>query len=512
MNKSEKTTRNKKEDAGHSQRVKREEVDSSSAHLHAFDEDTAPVTGTRVWPSMDEHMSLLAEARSNEQRANIVLRLQQAYGNAYVQRLLNSGSLRAKLNVSSPGDKYEEEADRVSQKVINMAIPLKAANFQEQKDGAELSPISPLAASITSLVQRQGEEEEELQMKLAPDVQRQDEEEEELQAKSLVQRQGEEGEEKELVDEGRGHTPARPLAESSALPVQCQAANDSQVSDALESRIVASKGSGKPLTQETLAYMEPRFGADFSSVRVHTDSEAAGMNRALNAQAFTHGRDVYMGEGKYNPDSDTGKRLLAHELTHVVQQGGARAQARPQPTFGWSQRDAGTVQRNGGEAEFPKWRQIITDATVKTKMSEVWNQSLAKATPAGVYELGFWVQWDKVTNKCSVGPTKTGDKALNTPKPTGASIKLGAKPADKGNTYTVASFHTHPTTEYYPPGWERKVGRSLPDRAADNSDKVTGIVFDYMSAATGKIKSGHPKNSKTKIYRSGAERRPGTAD
>ncbi|MFO7995877.1 MAG: DUF4157 domain-containing protein, partial [Dehalococcoidia bacterium] len=437
MNKSEKTTRYKKEEAGRNQPTKRNEVDSCSDQIHTFEEDTSLKTETRVWPSMDEHVSLLAQAQSDEQRANIVLRLQQAYGNAYVQRLLNSGSLRAKLNVSSPGDKYEEEAEKVSQKVMSMATPPKPAQFQEHKDGAEFSKINPVAASITPLVQRQGEEEEELQTKSL--VYRQGEEEEELQTKSLVRRQDDEGKEKEVVDEGRGHAPARPLAESSAPVVQCQAAGGSQVSDALESRIVASKGSGKPLTEETLAYMEPRFGADFSSVHVHTDSEAAGMNRALNAQAFTHGRDIYMGEGKYNPDSDTGKRLLAHELTHVVQQGGARAQAQPQPTFGWSQRNAGTVQRNGGKTEFPKWRQIITDGTVKTKMREVWNQSLAKATPAGVYELGFWVQWDKGTNKCSVGPTKTGNKALNTPQPTGASIQLGAKPADKGNTYTVAS-------------------------------------------------------------------------
>lgn len=494
MKKPEKTTRHKQEEVDHKLRTKRNEFDSFSHQLHTFEEDTSPVTETRVLPRMDEHVSLLAQAQSDEQRTNIVLRLQQTYGNTYVQRLLNSGSLRAKLNVSSPGDKYEEEADQVSQKVMSMVTPPKPTRFQEQKDGAELSQISPLAASITPLVQRQGEEEEELQ------------------TKSLVQRQGEEEDQQELVDAGRGHAPARPLAESSAPAVQCQAADRTEVSDALESRIVTSKGGGKPLTEDARAYMEPRFGADFSGVRVHADSEAAGMNRALNAQAFTHGRDVYMGEGKYNPDSDAGKRLLAHELTHVVQQGGARAEAQLQPTFGWSQRDAGAVQRDGGKTEFPKWRQIIKDSTVKTKMSEIWNQSLAKATPAGVHELGFWVHWDKETKKCSVGPTKTGNKALNTPQPTGASIQLGTKPADKGNTYTVASFHTHPTTEYWAPGWERKVGRSLADRTADNSDKVTGIVLDYMPQVPGKVKSGHPKNSKTKIYRSGAERRPGTTD
>jgi len=68
------------------------------------------------------------------------------------------------------------------------------------------------------------------------------------------------------------------------------------------------------------AFFEPRFGVDFSGVRVHTDSNAVQMNRELNAQAFTHGRDIYFGAGKYNLGTTSGKRLLAHELTHVVQQ------------------------------------------------------------------------------------------------------------------------------------------------------------------------------------------------
>jgi hypothetical protein len=66
--------------------------------------------------------------------------------------------------------------------------------------------------------------------------------------------------------------------------------------------------------------MEPRFGVDFSSVRVHTDSSAVQMNKDLHAQAFTHGSDIYYGAGK-SPAKDD---LTAHELTHVVQQTGAK--------------------------------------------------------------------------------------------------------------------------------------------------------------------------------------------
>jgi hypothetical protein len=90
----------------------------------------------------------------------------------------------------------------------------------------------------------------------------------------------------------------------------------------LESQLSTSKGGGSPLPDDVRSFMEPRFGADFSQVRVHTGGEAVQMNRELNAQAFTHGSDVYFGEGRYNPSSSDGKRLLAHELTHVVQQTG----------------------------------------------------------------------------------------------------------------------------------------------------------------------------------------------
>lgn len=77
---------------------------------------------------------------------------------------------------------------------------------------------------------------------------------------------------------------------------------------------------GQPLDSATRAYVEPRFGRDFSQVRVHTDAKAAGSARAANALAYTVGRDVVFGTGKYAPMTHEGRRLMAHELTHVVQQ------------------------------------------------------------------------------------------------------------------------------------------------------------------------------------------------
>ncbi len=78
--------------------------------------------------------------------------------------------------------------------------------------------------------------------------------------------------------------------------------------------------SGQPLDTATRAMMEPRFGHDFSQVRVHTDGPAAESAEALNARAYTVGQDLVFGPGEYAPGSSDGQRLLAHELTHVVQQ------------------------------------------------------------------------------------------------------------------------------------------------------------------------------------------------
>jgi Domain of unknown function (DUF4157)/DNA/RNA non-specific endonuclease len=85
-------------------------------------------------------------------------------------------------------------------------------------------------------------------------------------------------------------------------------------------RIEAARGSGQPLPESVRAAMEPLFGADFRGVRVHADARADALNRALEARAFTTGHDIFFGHGQYQPTGRRGTELLAHELTHVVQQ------------------------------------------------------------------------------------------------------------------------------------------------------------------------------------------------
>jgi hypothetical protein len=84
------------------------------------------------------------------------------------------------------------------------------------------------------------------------------------------------------------------------------------------------KGGGHPLPESLLNYFEPRFNYDFNQVRVHTDSKAAESAQVINAQAYTVGQNIVFRAGQYAPGTATGKRLLAHELTHVVQQGNTK--------------------------------------------------------------------------------------------------------------------------------------------------------------------------------------------
>jgi hypothetical protein len=115
------------------------------------------------------------------------------------------------------------------------------------------------------------------------------------------------------------------LSPRSVLALQ-RAAGNATVSRLLEDepaspvRDVIGKGGGRPLEPEVRGLMESRLAADFGDVRVHTDHAASESARAISAQAYTVGSDVVFQSGRYEPASPSGQRMLAHELTHVVQQ------------------------------------------------------------------------------------------------------------------------------------------------------------------------------------------------
>ena len=114
---------------------------------------------------------------------------------------------------------------------------------------------------------------------------------------------------------------AKPLA-GEVTPLvqrrQIQRKRNKDASPSIERQLRDSGGGGRPLADGTRSFMESRFGADFSGVRVHTDSAAVQMTKSLGAQAFTHGQDIYYGKGKSPGKND----LTAHELTHTIQQTG----------------------------------------------------------------------------------------------------------------------------------------------------------------------------------------------
>ena len=171
--------------------------------------------------------------------------LHQSIGNRAVQRLIRSHYIQAKLQVSSPGDQYEQEADRTAQMVMK-------------------SSASGTSASTTPRISRLAKE-----------------------------------------------------------PEQANGPDGLEANEKLEAALNNS-GNGRPLSNDVRAFMEPQFGADLSHVRVHTGSDSMQMNQGLNAEAFTHGSNIYFGSGK-SPGRDA---LTAHELTHVIQQtGGQRTQS-----------------------------------------------------------------------------------------------------------------------------------------------------------------------------------------
>ncbi len=99
-------------------------------------------------------------------------------------------------------------------------------------------------------------------------------------------------------------------------------AQASTVHPTVERAIQEQRGGGQPLDTGVRGQMEGAFGADFSRVRVHTSSTAHALNQSLSARAFTTGNDIFFRSGTYQPGSSVGRELLAHELTHVVQQNG----------------------------------------------------------------------------------------------------------------------------------------------------------------------------------------------
>jgi hypothetical protein len=174
------------------------------------------------------------------------------------------------------GNRYVQRLVQSMKVQANLTISDPNDVYEQEADGVAKAVIE----TLNSPVQRQEEEEKPAQMKISREK---GQEEEELQT---------------LRDES----------------------TSDEVSVDMESRINSTKGSGHPLSGAIRGPMEQAFGADFSGVRVHTDSEADALNRQLSAKAFTTGPDIFFKRGAFDPNSKSGQQLIAHELSHVLQQ------------------------------------------------------------------------------------------------------------------------------------------------------------------------------------------------
>ena len=233
-------------------------------------------------------------------------------------RQSSAPTLQAKLTVSHPQDSAEVEADRVADTVLSMPEPASVAARKEQSDTG------------TSAIQRQCTECEKpadstpWQSENATEASKGQTEQVAKSKGEEVQRMADKDDEVQRAED-KDEEVQRAEDKDDKLQASSHAGEVPSVTPAIESDIQSVHGSGSPLPEQTRAYFEPRFGADFSNVRVHTGSQAAGVARKLNARAFTVGDNITFGGGQYAPDSSNGKRLLAHELAHVVQQKGPRS-------------------------------------------------------------------------------------------------------------------------------------------------------------------------------------------
>ena len=254
--------------------------------------DKKALSSTTATPSSAEYLQTRPFAATNNSPQTSPNLQKQSQKSSKIGHSFGKILVQPKLKIGEPGDKYEQEADKVAAQVVQK---INSPTTQRQELGEE---EDLQMKSETGTIQREDlPDEDELMMKSETGTIQREElpEEEELQMKSeTIQRQSK-------VD-------------------------TSTASDELETSLNNARSGGQSLQPELRMKMESAMGADFSAVKVHTDDKADRLNKSIQAKAFTTGKDVFFRQGEYNPGSQGGQELIAHELTHVVQQGGNSVQ------------------------------------------------------------------------------------------------------------------------------------------------------------------------------------------
>ena len=281
---------------------------------------------------------------------------------------------QAKLNIGKSNDKFEVEADRVADQVVT--------KNQHTSPDSFFSPSVVVQKKLAAQVLKQDEQNKEIQQKTIAETitpakelngksvqnkldsktaEKSEISEDFSKPKTLIQRKLEDKVQKkeqplkdktvfkkskpvstkaisstsEIQNKQEGEIQKKEeeiVGKDTEKQLQISAAGDTSpaLDSNFETNLNSSKGSGAGLSGNTKKEMESGFGTDFSNVKVHTDSDAVKMNKQLGSQAFANGNHVYFNEGKFNPNSQSGKHLLAHELTHTVQQGGTTVRKKPE--------------------------------------------------------------------------------------------------------------------------------------------------------------------------------------
>ena len=214
--------------------------------------------------------------------------------------------VQTKLNISSPDDPQEREADAVADQVMRMPDPSPAIAQKEEE----------------KIQKKEDDRDEEVQAKYqTPEIKLQRKDIQSVNQVKVystqfnnINRKGSDEIDDELSVQRKFNSSEIFISRSERGPPSAS------VNTSFQQGLSSSKGNGSPMSENTQHFMESRFGADFSNVRIHTGSYAENLSSSINAQAFTHGNDVYFNSGKYSPQTEAGGTLLAHELTHTIQQ------------------------------------------------------------------------------------------------------------------------------------------------------------------------------------------------
>ncbi|HEX4910062.1 MAG TPA: DUF4157 domain-containing protein [Permianibacter sp.] len=361
------------------------------------------------------------------------------------------------LKVSSPQDAAEKEADSTARKVMRMPAP------QVQSGGSEVDKEKNAAGKHSGVLQRakaNGDDDKgkDTLSATGPRVQRKSgaANEKELQRQAALPEKDRESVKK--VTAGAPAMTPTTVARSVAI-VMPKAEGQPNVASNVAAEIQNSMTAGAELPLSVRRFMEPRFRADFSAVKVHTGDKAAKLNRQLSAQAFTIGNHIFFGRNKFQPDSGEGQELLAHELTHTIQQGAVAQQSASSSNTG-SPATTARPARTPAKAPVPaRTVGAIQRREVALQRSE--DATVSQRAPTLAQRLGISDALDYFA-----------DKAHNIPGYRMFTIVLGVNPINMSRVDRSAANILRAIVEFIP-------GGNLVTQALDNHgvfDKVGNWV------------------------------------